>query len=72
MDQGWGPGGIRIAALGGFKPGVAAMRTGQIDGMMSSVEGGLTLEEKKMAATSPICRNPHRISSPMSSSRAAT
>ncbi|HEY3920374.1 MAG TPA: ABC transporter substrate-binding protein [Stellaceae bacterium] len=48
LDQGWGTDGIRIAALGGFEPGVAAMRTGQIDGMMSSVEGGLTLEEKKI------------------------
>lgn len=48
LSQGWGVDGIRIAALGGFEPGVAAMRTGQIDGMMSSVEGGLTLEEKKI------------------------
>ncbi|HLI21005.1 MAG TPA: ABC transporter substrate-binding protein [Stellaceae bacterium] len=48
ISQGWGVDGIRIAALGGFEPGVAAMRTGQIDGMMSSVEGGLTLEEKKI------------------------
>lgn len=48
LDQGWGPDGIRIAALGGFEPGVAAMRTHQIDGMMSSVEGGLMLEGKKI------------------------
>jgi NitT/TauT family transport system substrate-binding protein len=48
ISEGWGVDGIRIAALGGFEPGVAAMRTGQIDGMMSSVEGGLTLEEKKI------------------------
>ena len=48
MNQGWGTDGIKIAALGGFEPGVAAMRTHQIDAMMSSVEGGLTLEEKKI------------------------
>jgi len=48
LDNGWGVDGIKIAALGGFEPGVAAMRTHQIDGMMSSVEGGLTLEEKKI------------------------
>ena len=48
LSPGWGVDGIRIAALGGFEPGVAAMRTGQIDGMMSSVEGGLTLEERKI------------------------
>ena len=48
LDNGWGTDGIKIAALGGFEPGVAAMRTHQIDGMMSSVEGGLTLEEKKI------------------------
>ena len=48
LSQGWGVDGIRIAALGGFEPGVAAMRTHEIDGMMSSVEGGLTLEEKKI------------------------
>jgi ABC-type nitrate/sulfonate/bicarbonate transport system substrate-binding protein len=48
LDNGWGTDGIKIAALGGFEPGVAAMRTKQIDGMMSSVEGGLTLEEKKI------------------------
>jgi ABC-type nitrate/sulfonate/bicarbonate transport system substrate-binding protein len=48
LDNGWGTDGIKIAALGGFEPGVAAMRTKQVDGMMSSVEGGLTLEEKKI------------------------
>jgi NitT/TauT family transport system substrate-binding protein len=48
LHEGWGVDGITIAALGGFEPGVAAMRTHQIDGMMSSVEGGLTLQEKKI------------------------
>ena len=48
LHEGWGADGIKIAALGGFEPGVAAMRTKQIDAMMSSVEGGLGLEEKKI------------------------
>jgi ABC-type nitrate/sulfonate/bicarbonate transport system substrate-binding protein len=48
IHEGWGADGIKIAALGGFEPGVAAMRTKQIDAMMSSVEGGLGLEEKKI------------------------
>jgi ABC-type nitrate/sulfonate/bicarbonate transport system substrate-binding protein len=48
LHEGWGVDGIKIAALGGFEPGVAAMRTKQIDAMMSSVEGGLGLEEKKI------------------------
>ncbi len=48
IDQGWGPDGIKIAALGGFEPGLAAMRTNQITAMMSSVEGGLLLEERKI------------------------
>jgi ABC-type nitrate/sulfonate/bicarbonate transport system substrate-binding protein len=49
IQQGWGPDGIRIAALGGFEAGLAAMRTHQIDGQSSSVEGGLLLEEQKVA-----------------------
>ncbi|HXR85326.1 MAG TPA: ABC transporter substrate-binding protein [Stellaceae bacterium] len=48
FHEGWGVDGIKIAALGGFEPGVAAMRTHQIDAMTSSVEGGLTLEERKI------------------------
>ena len=48
LHEGWGVDGIKIAALGGFEPGVAAMRTHQIDAMTSSVEGGLTLEERKI------------------------
>lgn len=48
LDQGWGPDGIKIAALGGYEPGVAAMRTHEVDGLMSSVEGGLMLEKKQV------------------------
>ena len=46
LDQGWGKDGIKWAALGGFTPGLAAMRAGQIDGIMGSTEGGYMLEEK--------------------------
>ena len=48
IQQGWGPDGIKLAALGGFDAGLAALRTHQIDGMSSSVEGGLLLEEQKV------------------------
>lgn len=48
IAEGWGPDGIKIAALGGYEPGVAAMRAHEIDGLMSSVEGGLLLDEKKI------------------------
>jgi NitT/TauT family transport system substrate-binding protein len=48
IQQGWGPDGIKIAALGGFDAGLAALRTHQVDGMSSSVEGGLLLEEQKI------------------------
>jgi NitT/TauT family transport system substrate-binding protein len=46
LAQGWGKDGIKTAALGGFTPGLAAMRTGQVDGIMGSTEGGYMLEEK--------------------------
>jgi NitT/TauT family transport system substrate-binding protein len=48
ITQGWGPDGIKIIALGGFDAGLAALRTHQVDGMSSSVEGGLLLEEQKV------------------------
>jgi NitT/TauT family transport system substrate-binding protein len=48
VQQGWGPDGIKLAALGGFDAGLAALRTHQVDGMSSSVEGGLLLEEQKV------------------------
>jgi len=46
LAQGWGKDGIKWAALGGLTPGLAAMRAGQIDGVMGSTEGGYKLEEK--------------------------
>jgi NitT/TauT family transport system substrate-binding protein len=46
LAQGWGKTGIKTAALGGFTPGLAAMRTGEVDGIMGSTEGGYMLEEK--------------------------
>lgn len=46
IAEGWGKDGIKTAALGGFTPGLAAMRAGQVDGIMGSWEGGLMLEQK--------------------------
>lgn len=48
IAEGWGPDGIKIVALGGFDAGLAALRTNQVAGMSSSVEGGLLLEEQKV------------------------
>jgi NitT/TauT family transport system substrate-binding protein len=46
IAQGWGPDGIHAAALGAFESNLAALRTHQIDGMMTAVESGYLLEEK--------------------------
>ena len=46
IAQGWGPDGIPMAALGAYESSLAAMRTHQIDGMMTAVESGYQLEEK--------------------------
>ena len=46
IAQGWGEDGIKMAALGGVTPGIAAMRAGQVDGVIGSTEGGYMLEEK--------------------------
>ena len=46
LAQGWGENGIKMAALGGVTPGVAAMRAGQVDGVIGSTEGGYMLEAK--------------------------
>jgi ABC-type nitrate/sulfonate/bicarbonate transport system substrate-binding protein len=43
---GWGPNGIRTVALGNSAGQIAALRTGQIDGIMGSVQAGDTLAEK--------------------------
>jgi ABC-type nitrate/sulfonate/bicarbonate transport system substrate-binding protein len=44
--EGWGPEGIDAIALGAFESSLAAMRTHQIDGMMTALESGYLLEEK--------------------------
>jgi len=46
IAEGWGPEGITTAALGAYESSLAAMRTHQIDGMMTAVESGYQLEEK--------------------------
>jgi len=45
--KGWGPAGMTIVAIGGMEPARAAMKTNQIDGYISSLESGYTLEEAK-------------------------
>ncbi|HUK61395.1 MAG TPA: ABC transporter substrate-binding protein [Stellaceae bacterium] len=49
LAQGWAENGIKTAALGGLTPGVAAMRSGAVDAVMGSTEGGYMLEEKHAA-----------------------
>jgi ABC-type nitrate/sulfonate/bicarbonate transport system substrate-binding protein len=48
LAQGWGENGIKMAALGGVTPGFAAMRAGQVDGVIGSTESGYMLEEKQV------------------------
>src|SRR5205809_3926510 len=43
--KGWGPAGISIVAIGGMEAARAAMKTNQLDGYISSLESGYTLEE---------------------------
>jgi ABC-type nitrate/sulfonate/bicarbonate transport system substrate-binding protein len=45
--KGWGPKGIDIVAIGGMETARAAMKGNQIDGYISSLESGYTLEEAK-------------------------
>ena len=46
VAEGWGKDGIKTAALGGVSPGLAAMRAGQVDGVMGDTEAGYMLAEK--------------------------
>jgi NitT/TauT family transport system substrate-binding protein len=46
--KGWGPDGIKTVALGGsFSGKIAAMRTGQVDGLLISCAVGFQLEKQK-------------------------
>ena len=44
-QQGWGPGGIAITPVGAFKPMLAALKTKQIDGMVTDVATAYELEK---------------------------
>jgi len=46
IAEGWGPDGVKAVALGAFTSSLAAMRTHEVDGMMTAVESGYALEEK--------------------------
>jgi NitT/TauT family transport system substrate-binding protein len=45
--KGWGPTGITVVPIGGMPPARAAIKTGQIDGYIGSLETGYALEEQK-------------------------
>jgi NitT/TauT family transport system substrate-binding protein len=47
IAEGWGQDSIRTAALGGIESALAALKTHQVDGMMTAIESGYNLEEKK-------------------------
>ena len=46
VQEGWGTDGVKTLALGGFGPALAALKTGQIDGIMAAIEAGYGLEER--------------------------
>jgi ABC-type nitrate/sulfonate/bicarbonate transport system substrate-binding protein len=46
VQEGWGPDGVKTVALGGFTPAFAALKSGQIDGIMAAIEAGYGLEER--------------------------
>lgn len=46
VQEGWGTDGVTTVALGAFAASLAALRTGQIDGMMAATEAGYGLDEK--------------------------
>jgi len=46
VQEGWGTEGVKTVALGAFAASLAALRTGQIDGMMAATEAGYGLDEK--------------------------
>lgn len=47
VQEGWGVDGVKTAALGGFGPSLAALKTHQVDGLMAATEAGYLLEERK-------------------------
>ena len=44
-QQGWGPGGISVTPVGAFKPMLAALKTRQIDGIVTDVATAYELEK---------------------------
>jgi len=44
-QEGWGPNGVKTVAVSSGAPQVAALKTHQVDGMMSSTEQGFAFEE---------------------------
>ncbi len=46
VQEGWGPDGVKTAALGGFESALPALKTKQIDGIMAATEAGYMLEAR--------------------------
>ena len=46
VQEGWGPDGVKTAAIGGFQSALPALKTGQVDGIMAATEAGYMLEER--------------------------
>ena len=46
-QKGWGPAGITTVPIGGMPPARAAIKTNQIDGYITSLEIGISLEEAR-------------------------
>jgi ABC-type nitrate/sulfonate/bicarbonate transport system substrate-binding protein len=49
VTQGWGPDGIRSVSVGSPDASISAMRTHQVDGMMTANSTGFTLEKQGIA-----------------------
>jgi ABC-type nitrate/sulfonate/bicarbonate transport system substrate-binding protein len=47
ISRGWGPDGIRVATVGGAQSSLAAVKTKQIDGMVTAYEFATMLQDRK-------------------------
>jgi ABC-type nitrate/sulfonate/bicarbonate transport system substrate-binding protein len=47
LQEGWGPEGVRIVALGAIDAALAALKAHQVDAVVLSTEAGFLLEERK-------------------------
>jgi NitT/TauT family transport system substrate-binding protein len=52
MAQGWGPDGITVVALGGLDSNLAALKTHEVDAILTATAVGFQFEEKMRGETS--------------------